>query len=176
MKRIILFAVLACASFVGSAQQKRDSNVYVYNGDMVPQFEVLDPDGSIITSDEIKGKYALVVFFATWCHHCQGELPELQAVYAKYGNRADFKLMPINQMQKPEEVATYFKTNNFTMPFYIDRTGEALRKFASGGVPRSFLINPDGIVLKSAVGYSKDEKTGLSTFMIISRELERIFR
>jgi hypothetical protein len=102
-------------------------------------------------------------------------LPELQELYAKYGSRPDFKLVVVSS-EIPDTVASFFRRNDYTMPFYTNEGGSALRKFAKGGIPRSFLINKEGIVVQTLVGYSKDEKTGLSNFLIISRELERLLR
>jgi thiol-disulfide isomerase/thioredoxin len=175
MKKILSLMLLVGSFMVSSAQQ-RDSNVYVYKGDALPMFEAYSPAGTKVTTDDLKGKYALVVFFATWCPHCQHELPELQEVYAKYGNRTDFKIMPINRMEAREKVSEYFGANGFTMPFYLDPSGDALGKFAKGGIPRSFLVDKNGIVIETLVGYAKDEKTGLSNFMIISKRLEQILR
>jgi thiol-disulfide isomerase/thioredoxin len=177
MKKTILLMLAAC-SFAASKGQQRDSNVFVYSGDKVPLFEVTAADGAKVSSSESDGKVMLVVFYATWCPHCQHELPELQEVYAKYGSRDDFKIMPIhiNRMESREKVAEYFGTNGFTMPYYFDLTGEAMSKFAKGGVPRSYLVGKDGRVMQTVTGYAKDEKTGVSNFSIITSTLDRILR
>jgi thiol-disulfide isomerase/thioredoxin len=155
---------------------KRDSNVFVYPGDVVPKFEVLDKQGKKVGNNVIKGNYALLMFFATWCGHCQHELPEVQALYDKYGNRKDFKFVLMNQKETLQDVEAFFNSNGYTMPFYLDTAGEALHKFAKGGVPRMLLVDKQGVVIESTVGYSKNEVTGKSTFDVIRNRVEQIFR
>ena len=72
---IALVAIFAVATFVLA-----DVTV----GDTAPDFELgkVDGNGTIKLSDLMKnGKPTLLVFWVSWCPHCQREMPVLDKVY-----------------------------------------------------------------------------------------------
>ncbi len=53
-------------------------------GEQAPSFEFQTLDGSKVSSESLKGKIVVVNVWATWCHTCISELPDLNRLYAKY--------------------------------------------------------------------------------------------
>ncbi|RYZ09846.1 MAG: TlpA family protein disulfide reductase [Myxococcales bacterium] len=52
----------------------------------VPDFELQAPAGARYSSRDLVGKKPFIaVFFATWCHYCQGELRAVQRAFAEVG-------------------------------------------------------------------------------------------
>ena len=54
------------------------------NGPVVaPHFELRDLNGKVVSSDSLKGKPTLLVFWATWCPTCKDELPTFNTLKEK---------------------------------------------------------------------------------------------
>jgi thiol-disulfide isomerase/thioredoxin len=109
---------------------------------------------------QYKGKILLVNFWATWCHPCVQEMPELSTLQSK-GKINNFQIIGIgiDSAANIQEFATKYK---ISYPLYIGGTGgsELLRKMgdAAGGLPFSVLIGPDGQVKKTYLGSLKIEQ------------------
>jgi len=106
---------------------------------------------------QYKGKILLVNFWATWCHPCVQEMPELSNLQSK-GKLKNFQIVGIgiDSAANIQEFATKYK---ISYPLYIGGAGgsELLRKMgdAAGGLPFSLLIGPDGQVKKTYLGSLK---------------------
>src|SRR5262249_62016939 len=52
--------------------------------DCLPDVKYIDTTGKAWTAETLAGKVVVVNFWATWCHPCQKEIPDLSKVYDKY--------------------------------------------------------------------------------------------
>src|SRR5690349_1281448 len=52
--------------------------------DCLPDVKYVDTTGKAYTFQQLKGKVVLVNFWATWCHPCQKEIPDLSKLSEKY--------------------------------------------------------------------------------------------
>ena len=52
--------------------------------DCLPDVKFVDTTGKAYPFQQLKGKVVLVNFWATWCHPCQKEIPDLSKLYKKY--------------------------------------------------------------------------------------------
>jgi cytochrome c-type biogenesis protein len=53
----------------------------------LPPFEFIDETGNVWTPEALAGKVVVINFWATWCHPCQSEVPDLAKVYRKYKDK-----------------------------------------------------------------------------------------
>lgn len=56
-------------------------------GDVLPDFEVVMNDGSVVTDEILKEKVSVVMFFHTTCPDCQQALPIMQNIYDEYASK-----------------------------------------------------------------------------------------
>ena len=73
-----------CTSENKSTLQRRIDLQKMRPGTQVPDFSLTDMEGDTITLSDIANKYKLIVFWATWCPHCEQMIPKL---YQWYINR-----------------------------------------------------------------------------------------
>ncbi len=89
----------------------------------------------------------LVVFWETWCPHCQREVPKLQALYDSL--RGDglqiVGLTKINKSSTEEKVADFIKQRNVSYPI-AKENGSASQHFGVSGIPAAAVVK-DGKVI-----------------------------
>ena len=89
----------------------------------------------------------LVVFWETWCPHCQREVPKLQALYdsLKGDGLQLVGLTKINKSATEEKVAEFIKTKSLSYPI-AKENGSATQYFGVSGVPAAAVVK-DGKVI-----------------------------
>ncbi|MBR6030762.1 MAG: Mfa1 family fimbria major subunit [Bacteroidaceae bacterium] len=113
-------------------------------GDMVPEFTLTDADGQEITSSSLRGKTFLLSFFDTTCPDCQKELPVLQQIYETYKDVVPVLNVP--RSQTLDVAKAYWSQAGLTMPLYSATDNALYYKFATSGIPRTYVVDGDGLV------------------------------
>lgn len=112
-------------------------------GDSVPDFTVVMNNGSVVTGDWLRKGVSVIMFFNTGCPDCQKTLPSLQSIYEEYDPEVKFAL--ISREQGDDEIAPYWKSQGYTMPYSAQSDRTIYNMFASSRVPRVYICK-DGII------------------------------
>lgn len=156
MKRI-LFILSAVILFTSSAYAQ-DNYDMVNVGDNMPVFSLQSSINGNIDSKDLEGKVVLINIFATWCPPCQVELKEVQEVlYPKYKDNPNFKMLTVGREHNENELKEYNQKKGFSFPLYPDPSREFTSKFATRNIPRSYLIDKNGKIVYTSVGYKQEE-------------------
>ncbi|HWW41558.1 TlpA disulfide reductase family protein [Pedobacter sp.] len=120
--------------------------------------------GNVFDSKSLKGKYALLDFWGSWCGPCRKSNPHLKELYNKYSKQG-FEIVGIAQENRSLEkgkVSWKKAVEEDGLP-WIQLLNEELK--AAGGdlvkaynvhsFPTKILINKDGIILWKGVGSEK---------------------
>ena len=77
-----------------------------------------DLDGRSITSASLRGKVALINFWATWCGPCRAEIPDLVALQDKY--RDQLQVIGISEDEAgPDIVRRFAASHNVNYPIVM---------------------------------------------------------
>ena len=89
----------------------------------------------------------LVVFWETWCPHCQREVPKLQAIYdsLKGDGLKVVGLTKINKSATEQKVADFIKEKNMSYAI-AKEDGSASQHFGVSGVPAAAVIKNGKVV------------------------------
>ncbi len=104
-------------------------------------------DGKAFDIGELKGKVVLVDFWATWCHFCVEEIPNVKKNYEGYRNKG-FEVVAISADDDKEAVTEFVTRNKIGWINLHDAGGKnaALEVYGIMGFPTTFLIGKDGKV------------------------------
>ncbi len=120
-------------------------------GRAAPDFRLSSLDGSSPTLDSFRGKFVLLNFWASWCGPCRGEAPDLEALNARSVGR--LVVLGVNQQESPATAADFVREFGLTYPVVLDRAGAVSEAYRVGrGLPVSFLVNPQGVILRIWLG------------------------
>lgn len=129
----------------------------VKKGQPVPEFKIAQ-NGQSFNISEYKGNVVLINFFATWCGPCLKELPFLQKdVWEKYKDKSNFQMLAVGRGHSYAEVPAFRESRNFGFPMYGDEDKNIYNKFATGFIPRNYVVDKNGQIVYASVGFSEEE-------------------
>ena len=161
MKRIAIWLPIGLLAglivlFVFGLQNDPERIPSVLIGKEAPRFTLnaLNKDGSIskskINSVSLNGEVWLLNVFASWCVTCQIEHKHLMKIA-----KMNPKLMLVGLAYKDDPTATAEWLQKFGNPYsivLIDREGLTGIDWGVYGVPETFVINNDGVIVYKNIG------------------------
>lgn len=123
-------------------------------GKRAPDFRALNlaSGDSVSLRDAYGGQVTLVNIWATWCVPCRTEMPAMQALYAQLKDYG-FRIAAVSIDEgSVEDVKSFGQEFGITFDLLHDRSGKIERIYQTTGVPESFLIDKDGVVVRKIIG------------------------
>ncbi len=91
---------------------------------------------------EVKGKFVLIDFWATWCGPCRKAIPELNAFHRKFKD----KLVVIGISDETEAKVKSLKDPAIEYFSAIDTKGTMNKQLRVRGIPHVIIMDRDGVV------------------------------
>jgi len=118
----------------------------------IPNFTTHTLDGTLVSSETLRGKVVLVNIWATWCVPCRVEMPLLESTWQRHREAGLVLLGASVDRGSATVVSEFVSSRGITYPIAIVG-GDVIA--ALGGVqgyPTSVLIGRDGRVRHRVVG------------------------
>ena len=162
MRRMLMCAVMAFG--LGMAVPAQAANEIMTVGHVAPDFTLPTLTGGQMSLSSLKGHSVILKFFASWCHNCQGEMPELVKVSTAYAGRVDVLAINLTSSEASPAVVRRFVTKyGLQGPVLLDRTGVVTARYLVNAIPMTVVIAKDGRVV-AAVRGQQTAKTLTSLF------------
>jgi len=123
-------------------------------GNRAPNFKAVDlaTDDSVSLGEHYRGSVTLLNVWATWCEPCRTEMPAMEQVYQALAPEG-FKIAAVSIDEgSPEDVRAYGRELGLSFDLLQDRSNRVAQLYQTTGVPESFLLNRQGIIIKRLIG------------------------
>ncbi|MAR92324.1 MAG: TlpA disulfide reductase family protein [Pseudomonadota bacterium] len=112
-------------------------------GDQAPDF-TLHSDGPYnLRLSEQKGYVVAVVFWASWCRSCPGQLEALAALQDKYAERG-LKVWAVSLDENRDKADHYRRHEGLDLTLLYDDSFLVSERYDIGDLPSSFIVDRDG--------------------------------
>lgn len=123
-------------------------------GKRAPNFTAVDiqKGDSVSLHQATDGQVTLLNIWATYCIPCRAEMPAMEALYKELGPKG-LRIIAISIDEgSPADVQAFVKEYGLTFDVLQDRSGDIQRVFQTTGVPESFLLDKQGVIVKKVIG------------------------
>lgn len=119
-------------------------------GEKFIDFEQENINGEKIKLSDIKAKYILVEFWASWCGPCRQSNPDLLKTYKRFNNKG-FEILGVSLDSNKEDWLNAVKKDKLIWENVSDlingSDNEAGLIYGVNGIPDNILINGEGIII-----------------------------
>jgi cytochrome c biogenesis protein CcmG, thiol:disulfide interchange protein DsbE len=139
-----LFVALAGLFMWAMFGQRVDKHASPLIGKPAPTFVLPAIKGGELDLAAYRGKPIILNFYASWCAPCRVEHPQ----FLQLAKDSRFVVLGVSYRDDPAKTAAYL--DELGDPFVqsaIDRQGAVGVQFGLAGVPETYVISADGIVL-----------------------------
>lgn len=118
-------------------------------GDSLPDFSGVSTSGQVISSDSLKGKWAVIFFYPkAFTPGCTKEACSMQSGYSDIKNKFNAEVIGISKdsLEKQKKFKEKYKLE---YELIADENGEIIKKFGVQGLfgsakRKTFIVSPDG--------------------------------
>jgi thiol-disulfide isomerase/thioredoxin len=151
--RTVLFAaavvVIAAVGFVFTTSLKppESGNQGLQSLSSVSGLVVAARDGKSLDLSKLRGKVALIHFWATWCPPCVEEMPELERFWQRYRANPKLALYAVSVDDSWEAIDKFRAQSPFDFPVYRDQGSATAHRFGTTKFPETYIADADGRIL-----------------------------
>ncbi len=120
------------------------------DGRPAPALKLTDLDGKITDLAGLRGRWAMVHFWASWCTPCRRELPAIATMVKT--KPESLALVMVNTAETDDEVFAFLSAVAPELTTLLDRDGQVTERWQPRGLPSTFFVDPEGRLRYLALG------------------------
>lgn len=119
-----------------------------------PDFSLNDLNSERVALEDFRGQTVILDFWATWCGPCRSEFAELRAWWEKSQSRlSGVTLLAVNVGEPASTVRAYVEREKLPFRVLLDPDGSIAERYNVRALPTLYVLDPQGMILKTTVGY-----------------------
>jgi cytochrome c biogenesis protein CcmG/thiol:disulfide interchange protein DsbE len=156
---VLAFSIAGCAASsdeAASSPSSQESHPLVGNG--APAFSRPPVGGgAAISTDTLRGKVAIVDFWATWCEPCKKSFPKLEELNVKYRS-SGLQIIGVSEDDDADGIPMFAKGLGTKFPLVWDQEKSIASKWQPKSMPTTFVVDRSGIVRFVHFGFHDGEE------------------
>ncbi|NPA36664.1 MAG: AhpC/TSA family protein [Chlorobi bacterium] len=144
-----------CTSDSKSTFRRRLDFLKMKKGMTVPDFKLLSITGDSVSLADVQSEYKLILFWASWCPHCEQLLPD---IYQWYLNRSlDVEVVAISVDTNPDAWKEFLQNRGYNWINCVESDGwdgKVAVKYNVYATPTMFLIDNENKIIAKPLSFS----------------------
>jgi len=128
--KYLITAIIVLVLSVFSSYSQEDQHLI---GSTAPPFTLKAMDGKTYSLEQMRGKYVVLHFAATWCPFCNAEAPNIEALYKGYRDKG-VEVFIVDVKEDKTVVEKSLDRFSFSFPVLLDEKGAVSAEYAPAGV------------------------------------------
>ena len=154
---VVVTALIIALATRPEASSKVSQNPLI--GEEAPNFQGIALDGRKVNLADMRGRYVIVNFFATWCGPCRQEHPEMKAFAETHTQPLQPTFIAVAYDKNDVSNArSFFAQYGGTWPVLPDDGSRIAVDYGVRGLPESFVVDPHGNITARITGALTQEQ------------------
>ena len=144
--------------FMVDVREELAARKRVQPGMPAPDFTLQTPDGGTLSLSDLRGKYVILDFWASWCAPCRAAFPAMKEIYAQYKDKG-LEILGISNDSRREDWLRALEQDQLPWKSVVDEfpaegfgTARVISMYAVSYLPTLILIDPDGKIVGTLDG------------------------
>ncbi len=159
--RFLPALVLACSLLACRGESSRTPAVEP--GREAPSYSARTLAGDSISLARLRGTPVVLNVWATWCEPCRREIPFLESLYRRHRDRRlEVIGVSVDAPGQKAAVEDFARSLGMSYPIWLDPDGRVNLRFLAMGVPSTYVIDREGILLWKHLGELRETTPGFA--------------
>ncbi|MCY1633442.1 redoxin domain-containing protein [Marinifilum sp. D737] len=121
-------------------------------GKVAPDFTLKSPEGKDVSLSDLRGKYVLIDFWASWCKPCRASFPHMKELYEKY-HKKGFEILGVTNDSNHKAWKKAIKDDEIPWLNVADEfpknpaPARVISEYGMDYLPSTVLIDKEGVII-----------------------------